>query len=125
MDYEVSLGEQIVGTATVKIEGLYYHITCICCFSDSKFYRLFFTGDKGVIDLGLCPSGRIIEKRLPIRSVGDRGLQFSVNEMGQDIKLYPLDEVTSGFDIKKLPQARLRQKMGVLYLMVKVDLDEG
>lgn len=125
MDYEVRLGEQIVGTATVKTEGLYYHITCICRFSDSKPYRLFLTGDKCVVDLGLCPSGRIIEKRLTIRSVGDRGLQFFVNEIGQDIKLYPLNEVTSGFDIKKLPQARLRQKEGVLYLMVKENPDEG
>ena len=118
MDYEVTLGGQTVGTATVKIEGLYYHITCICHYSESELYRLCLTGNKGVVDLGRCESGRIIEKRLPIKSVGDSGLQFSVNEIRQDIKLYPLDEAIYGFDIKNLPQAYLRQKKGRLYLVI-------
>jgi hypothetical protein len=70
--YDIYKGSNLVGSATVKKEGMYYKLTCVCRPVMDGRYRIKVYYGREVIDLGICvPEGgnytlvsRILVKKL-------------------------------------------------------------
>lgn len=79
--YEIKLGDDPVGTATVTQKGLYYEILCICSLTGSVPFRIQMYTSDAQIDLGLCyKRGNTIglKTRVCVKQAGVAPFQFSL-----------------------------------------------
>lgn len=100
-EYAVYMGNERVGSAAVTREGLYYRISCRCRLSGTVPCRIAVTGEKEV-DMGLCvPQGDEfgIEKRIPIKKIGEGELRFQV---------LPRHQVSKGIFVAISPEEPFR-----------------
>ena len=68
--YDIRRGGQVVGTATVEKQGLYYRIRCRCDISGEGMRRIVVTCGDAREDLGICvpTDGKFgLEKKLPCK----------------------------------------------------------
>ena len=68
--YEIRRGNEIVGTATVAKQGLYYHICCRCRVSGEGMRRIVIICGKTRHDLGICvpmEDGFGVDKKIPCK----------------------------------------------------------
>ena len=78
LNYDVTYGENTVGTVKLEREGLYYRLSCRCRVRDNEMHRLYADGEKiGVLipengDLVL--ETKVAAKRLKV------GCSFSLEE---------------------------------------------
>ena len=80
-EVSIKLDDCSVGVGKLERMGLYYSIHCICNFSVDGIYKLLISGNKGSVILGTCiPKGKryILEKKIPIKAVGEENLQITV-----------------------------------------------
>jgi len=72
--YDILLADQVIGTAIVKKEGLYYNFFCKCRLSGEVICKLVaYCGDKRQ-SLGVCVpmNGEFgLVKRLPVKRLGE------------------------------------------------------
>ena len=76
--YSIHFGEEILGEANVKKQGLFYRIHCLCRISGSVPFRIAVRGDREV-DLGLCVPMEHdfgLNTSIPISKVGNGKLEF-------------------------------------------------
>ncbi len=81
--FEITRNNQIVGSAEVCIEGLYYKISCRCQLPAQAMYRIYMVSEDVKIDLGVCiPKDNqfILTKRIPIKQIGKSVFTFYVYE---------------------------------------------
>ena len=80
--YNIYSLEKIVGTASVKKEGLYFLISCRCTFPMKGIYKIdIFSGGR-TLHLGTCiPEGDtfVLQKRISVRSLAGEDLRFEIN----------------------------------------------
>ena len=79
--YSVTMGTQIVGTATVRRQGLYSRIVCHCCFDKPRFYHLEMECNGQSRRLGvLIPSGNryLLETTIPAKYINEDNIRFYI-----------------------------------------------
>ena len=79
--YEIIFGNKTVGNATVKKEGLYYKITCVCNPPSRKLHRITVGNGTTEIDLGICvpdENGFTLSARVPIKQLLGDNFLFSM-----------------------------------------------
>lgn len=80
-EYHLYLGKEIVGTASVERQGLYYHFVCRCRLPKDKLCRVMVECDGYHENLGtLVPWGKYfgLSTRVPTKRFGGGKLHFKV-----------------------------------------------
>lgn len=121
MEYVVSLDGHTAGKARVEKQGLFYCITCLCRFPSDELYNIHLSSNDAIADLGLCASNKELKTRIPVKRIGEGALNFRAVRRREDLQYYAVSENALFPYLSKLPQARLRQKKGTIYLMITSD----
>ena len=96
-EYEIRMGKEVVGTATVEQQGLYYRFSCKCNISGSVICRVTVSCNGHHENLGvLIPSGSGfgLTTKVAVKKLGKGPFQFRAmpkhqkNE-GRFIPIYP------------------------------------
>lgn len=94
-EYEIFLGDKVVGTAYAETVGLYTHFTCHCHFSTNRLFRVIAYYGKTEINLGVCiPDGDAytVKARVATKRLNSTLPNFQVNMQVQDSAVFiPLD----------------------------------
>ena len=65
--YNIYCDTKIVGTATIKADGLYYQIDCTCHYTTNEIHRVFLKTLESEINLGVCvPVGEVAKTKSKI-----------------------------------------------------------
>ncbi len=115
MDYAIYKKEKVVGKAVVKIEGLYYRITCKCTESSTERIRLGVSCGDRKADLGICvPVNGILTVRttVPIKRLGEGELRFFVLEEMSPSVWIPLKANEAFPNLSRLEQGRFEMQQG-------------
>lgn len=78
--YDICLGSEILGQATVERQGLYFKIVCRCHLSGQTRFRVSVAGSGGEEDLGLLipqGSGFGLTKSVAVKKLGEQ-LRFQI-----------------------------------------------
>ena len=79
MVYDIYSGNEVVGTANVERQGLYYCFSCRCRLSGAVMYRLSVSCSGHHENLGvLVPMGDVfgLDTKLAVKRLGEGRLQF-------------------------------------------------
>ena len=95
--YEIRRGNDVVGTAQVVKEGLYYRFSCCCRISGEGMRRIVVSCGKVREDLGICvPMGAYfgLEKKVPCKRLGTGTPEFQLlpkypGVQGDFVPVYP------------------------------------
>jgi len=71
---DILFGNEPVGTAKIKKEGLYYRFSCSCRFTGRVVFSIFADCGDRHVNLGVCvpkDNAFILEKRIPAKALGD------------------------------------------------------
>jgi hypothetical protein len=96
-EYDIFMGKNVVGTAEVERQGLYYHFVCRCRLSGDALCRVMVECDGYHENLGiLVPWGKSfgLTTRVPMKRFGSGKLNFRVlpkhpSGQGTFIAVYP------------------------------------
>lgn len=97
MLYDIYLGNEVVGTAEVERQGLYYRFSCRCRFSGSTIYRIFVSCHGHRENLGIpVPIGGVfgLDTRVAVKHLGEGEFRFQAlpkhtSAPSQFIPIYP------------------------------------
>lgn len=122
--FEIIHNQQVVGKATVTVEGLYYQISCCCKMPDKSIYRIYARTDKETKDLGVCiPSGDsfVLAKKIPIKQICIENSSFQICEMNSqhDSQAVPVYNDKPFLYIDKLERARFEVRNDQPYIIIK------
>ena len=87
--YEIRRGNDVVGTATVEKQGLYYRFFCQCQIQGQGMRRILVSCGKTRIDLGICvPLEDVfgLEKKVPCKQLGEGMPEFQLLPKYPDVK---------------------------------------
>ena len=87
--YDVKLGSQIMGTVTVKKQGLYWLFDCRCDLSGEVMYDLAIMVGEYQVKLGLMTPGNgcfCLCTKLPIKRLGQGSPMFSLQPRHAQMK---------------------------------------
>lgn len=95
--YEICRGTEVVGTARVDKQGLYYRFSCRCHISGQGMRRIVVTCGETREDLGICvPVDGVfgLEKKIPCKRLGEGIPEFSLlpkypGTQGKFVPVYP------------------------------------
>lgn len=92
--YEVTYGDEPIGKAELRRQGLYELISCRCRVTDDELYRIIAVWEDGWLNLGIpVPDmeGFVLKKSIPIKRLGENKLRFVMLNASQkpDDMLYP------------------------------------
>ena len=95
--YEVRLGADTVGTATVEKQGLYYLFSCRCRLNGATMQRIMVACGGNQVDLGICvPMGGSfgLDKKVPCKYLGEGEPEFFLTPRpgsggGKFVPVYP------------------------------------
>lgn len=95
--YDIYRGNEVVGTARVEKQGLYYHICCRCKVSGEGMRRIVVTCGKTRHDLGICVpmDGTFgVDKKIPCKKFGGESPEFLLlpkypGVQGKFVPVYP------------------------------------
>lgn len=123
MEYDICLGSEKVGQATVQPQGLYYGIRCFCRLTGAVGFRLLVKGSLGEADLGLLVpmnEGFGVNTRVPIKKVGEE-LRFSLvpKHRKMDDCFVPLCPDEPFSYLTRLENAFLENREGTLGVVVQ------
>lgn len=79
MVFDIRMGNEVVGTANVERQGLYYCFSCRCRLSGAVIYRLSVSCNGHHENLGvLVPMGDVfgLDTKLAVKRLGEGELQF-------------------------------------------------
>ena len=77
--YDIYRGQEKIGKAEVKQEGLYYRFRCVCDLSGEVIYRITVSCGESTENLGIpIPSGDsfYLEKKIPVSHFSGQGVIF-------------------------------------------------
>ena len=95
--YEIRRGNDVVGTATVEKQGLYYRFCCRCKITGEGMRRIVITCGKQREDLGVCVpiDGDFgMDKKIPCNHFGAEKPEFLLlpkypDAQGKFVPVYP------------------------------------
>lgn len=116
--YEIILGNQSIGSAEVKSEGLYYRFHCHCKLSGEVMYQIKAVCGEKECNLGICvpvENGFGIDTRLPIKKFGEGNFSFYAVPRHTDItdKFVPIRADEPFLYLESLQGAHLDIRNGV------------
>ena len=122
-EYFVCSGDETIGNALVRRQGLYYHIRCRCALTGQVKYKLIVTCGENEVDLGLCiphSDGFGMDTRIPIKRLGEGDLSFRLvpRHNKQDNAFIPVSPEEPFSYIQKLQQAHLAQQDGLVGIVI-------
>ena len=126
--YDICLGSETVGRATVERQGLYYKINCKCTLSGHTRFRVSVLGSQGEEDLGLLiPTDHFygLSKSVAIKKLGEQ-LRFQIKSVhakqeGIFVPLCPDEPLRYIERIKAAVLCRKDGQMGLLIQGVSKD----
>ena len=77
--YEILYGQQLVGTARMEKQGLYYCFFCRCHLPEEGMFRIHAVTNEAREDLGICvPMDGVfgMDKKIPAKRLGSGALSF-------------------------------------------------
>ncbi len=116
-EYPIYSGSEMIGTACITQEGLYYKIRCRCCLSGEVIYKVMITGADFCEDLGVCvpvDGGFGLCTRIPVKRIAEKQLHFCAvprHKKGMQ-KTFAVVEGSPFAYIAKLEKAFLVRKGG-------------
>lgn len=119
--YDVMFQNRIVGKASVKKQGLYYHIISSCEPQFEGIHRLIMSDRINDIDLGiLVPENNCfyLSKRIPLKKFNSTNFEFRIISKDETRELIP---VVSGMEfpcLEKVTAARFKITNGQPILMI-------
>lgn len=78
-EYDITIGEQIVGQAIIEKLGLYYNISCTCSLTGQVIYRVIVRCGDREENLGVCVPGKesfVLHTKIPIKRLGEGEFSF-------------------------------------------------
>lgn len=122
--HPIMLEDRSVGMAEVNREGLYYHFRCICCLPKDHRYMILVNCGGMQQSLGVCTpreDGLGLEKRLPVKRVGDGRLEFQavLKESESQGDFYPVNRGKPFLYISQLPKAYFTIHNGQAGIVIK------
>lgn len=118
--YDVKLGEETVGQATMEKRGLYYTVRCSCRFLEGIF-RLVDRCDHGEVSVGICgpvAGGLGISRNIPAKKLDSGSHVFRLLPQGNSQgDFYPLDPQKPCPLADRLEQTRFAIREGVAGLI--------
>lgn len=116
--FEIRMGDAVVGSADVKKNGLYYHITCTCKPPNKEIHRIIMYDGSVQKDLGICvPAGNVftLSARIPVKYFHGDDFTF---ELVPEAKGEYIISNNMPFDhLDKLETARLQYTNGQLKII--------
>ena len=92
---DVYLGQEKVGEASVRQEGLYYHFSCRCRLPSKSVYCAMLRCGESEFDLGVCvPEGNSFraDKRIPVKLFSQSEFKFYIVERNKHLHtVVPVD----------------------------------
>lgn len=121
--FNVYLEKQIVGTAEIQINGLYYHICCRCKLPTGKLFRLNAICGQHTVDLGICvpfEDGFGVNKRVPVKNLDTENVLFQLStKQGASNSIFlPLDPQKPFEKMAYLMDAKFERQNGVAGLLI-------
>ncbi len=80
-EYQIHMGNEVIGTAQITREGLYYSVVCLCKLPEKAMYRLMVSCEATQLDLGiLLLEGDVytLKTKLPCKRLGEGAPVFRV-----------------------------------------------
>ena len=122
--YDVYLGPEIIGEASVRREGLYYRIRCHCRLTGESLCRVTVRCGQTEENLGvLVPQDEAfgLETRVPVKKLGEGNFRFSVVPRhkplgGLLLPLYPEEPFRY---LSRLKNAYLENRSGQVSVVIK------
>ena len=108
MKYDIYNSENVVGCASVTVDGLFLTVVCSASMENSQPLRFFVESNNKVQELGTCPPGGNIVRKFSSKRIGKDDLNFFAIKK-EDCISETVCEDKPFSQIEKLPQARLRQ----------------
>ncbi len=112
--YEIICGDSVVGTAEVKIEGLYYRFLCRCTPPDEGIYRIHVSDGTNLRDLGICvPEGDrfMLIARVPVKYLKE-DMTFRLTSAREEKIKIPVATGEPFDELDKLESARFQIENG-------------
>jgi hypothetical protein len=96
-EYEIRMGKEVVGTATVEQQGLYYRFSCRCSISGSVICRVMVSCNGHHENLGVMipiGNGFGLTTKVAVKKLGKGPFQFQAmpkhqKSEGKFIPIYP------------------------------------
>ena len=117
--YEIFWNHNIVGKASVRREGLYYHFYCECVLPQDDIFKVFVTDGNNTVKLGICVPDRgkfTLNTRLPVKYLSGDKLYISTENI--DNKKFLLRTHTIFHHLDKLKTAHLQFSDGQVYIII-------
>lgn len=124
--YKIMLGDQSVGLAEVKREGLYYRFHCRCRLSGEVMYHIKALCGEKEYDLGVCvpvENGFGVDTKAPVKKLGEGMFSFYAVPRHSDIagKFVPIRADEPFLYLEKLQGAHLAFQNGVQGIIITDD----
>ena len=124
MEYDILLGGQTVGRATVERQGLYYAFHCRCCLTGEVVYRLTVRCGERTESLGIpVPSNGqfVLDTKIPVKRLGEGEMSFLALPKHAELggKFIPLSPEEPFRYLSRLENAFLQVRDGKVGVVVK------
>ena len=122
-EYELKIGNEVVGYVSVRYEGLYCQISCSCRLSGAVIYRLVAVVGTEKINIGICaPKGKYfcVEKKFPAKILRNKTVSFLLVPKHQNLggRFIPIRADEPFAYIAKLEEAYLANRDGNTYVVI-------
>ena len=117
--YEIFWNHNIVGKASVRREGLYYHFYCECVLPQDDIFKVFVTDRSNSVKLGVCVPNRgkfTLKTRVPVKYLSGNKLLFYAQS--NNSQKFILRNHTCYDHLDKLDTAHLQFSDGQVYIII-------
>ena len=124
--YDILLGKAIIGNATIKQEGLYYIISCVCKIKDNDIYKVILYMNDSKYELGVCVPRddlMVLEKKVSVRQIGCGPYEFFLEKKygQQSGKYVEVFDNMAFAHIRKLEHARFELRDNKRWIWIEKD----
>lgn len=121
---DILLGSDVIGTAKVNREGLYYKFCCKCFLSGEVVFKIVAECDNKKANLGICvpKDGAFgLEKRIPVKQLGEgciaiRAVPNHGDLTGEFVPLRPEEPFTY---LERLQKCHIERRGNVLGVVLE------
>ena len=119
--YPIMYSGQQIGYAELEKQGMFFIIHCFCNVKNNMNNRIYITDGKNKIDLGLCvpvEKGVGLTVRMRSDQINTNSINFILQEMNKNGKLFPVKEGTPFDLIDQLHKGRFVRANNETYILI-------